>query len=352
MERYLAELNDAQREAATTIDGPVLILAGAGTGKTKTITTRLAYLLSLGIDPRSTLTLAFTNKAAGEMRGRALDMIGSSAPYPPELFTFHKFGLLFLRFHINKLDRKTAFVIIDSDDKRRILKQLCGDAIEPKVAAAAISRYKNAVVTPEMAFAQNEGLDLRAKKSFETLAEIYKRYVGYLEANNLVDFDDLLLLPHTIMNENPELREAIGARYRFVMVDEYQDTNELQFQLLRQLCSEHDNLCVVGDDDQSIYGWRGANLHNILGFCDHFANAKVVKLEMNYRSTEEIIKAANELIGHNRSRHEKRLKCTLGKGEAVRLKESRDEMEEAAFIANEAKRRIESGVSPKNRRRD
>ncbi|MDR1451876.1 MAG: UvrD-helicase domain-containing protein [Helicobacteraceae bacterium] len=348
MERYLAELNEAQKEAATTIDGPVLILAGAGTGKTKTITTRLAYLLSLGVDPRSTLTLTFTNKAAQEMRFRALGMIGVGAIYPPELFTFHKFGLLFLRFHIERLKRKSAFVIIDSDDKRRILKQICGEAIEPKVAASSISRYKNAIVSPEMALTQNDGFDPILKKRYEKLAEIYRRYDDYLEANNLVDFDDLLLLPYLIMRDAADLKESISKRYQFVMVDEYQDTNELQFQLLRQLCSEHNNLCVVGDDDQSIYGWRGANVRNILGFCDHFEAAKVVKLETNYRSTPEIIKAANELIGHNRVRYEKRLKGALGSGEAVRLKASNDESEEALFIANEAKRRINSGASPKN----
>ncbi|MDR0665521.1 MAG: UvrD-helicase domain-containing protein [Helicobacteraceae bacterium] len=348
MERYLSELNEEQKEAATTIDGPILILAGAGTGKTKTITTRLAYLLSLGIDPRSTLTLTFTNKAAQEMRSRALSMIDRNASYPPELFTFHKFGLLFLRFHIDRLNRRPSFVIIDSDDKKRILKQLCGEAIEPKIAASAISRYKNAVIGPEMALTQNDGLDPFSKKRFETIAKIYEQYDAYLTANNLVDFDDLLLLPHRIMLDCPDLKSHISGRYQYVMVDEYQDTNELQFQLLRQLCSEHENLCVVGDDDQSIYGWRGANVRNILGFCDHFNGVKVVKLEINYRSTKEIIKAANELIGHNRVRYEKRLRGFLGNGEAIKIKESNDEIEEALFIAKEARRRIDGGVSAKN----
>ncbi|MDR2638587.1 MAG: UvrD-helicase domain-containing protein [Helicobacteraceae bacterium] len=348
MERYLAELNEAQKEAATTVDGPILILAGAGTGKTKTITTRLAYLLSLGVDPRSTLTLTFTNKAAQEMRHRALNMIGEGAPYPPELFTFHKFGLLFLRFHIERLNRRPAFVIIDTDDKRRILKQLCGETIEPKIASSAISRYKNAIIDPQEALTQNDGLDPLSKKRFEAIADIYCKYDAYLTANNLVDFDDLLLLPHRIMLDHADLKSYISRRYQFIMVDEYQDTNELQFQLLRQLCSEHDNLCVVGDDDQSIYGWRGANVRNILGFCDHFDKTKVVKLETNYRSTEEIIKAANELIGHNRARYEKRLKGALGSGEAVKIKESNDEIEEALFVAKEAQKRIDGGASPKN----
>jgi DNA helicase-2/ATP-dependent DNA helicase PcrA len=348
MQRYLAELNEAQRDAATTIDGAVLILAGAGTGKTRTITTRLAYLLSLGVDPRSTLTLTFTNKAAQEMRVRALNMIGQNAIYPPELFTFHKFGLLFLRFHIGKLGRKPSFIIIDSDDRKRILKRLCGETIEAKLASSVISRYKNAIVTPEAALNQNEGLDPFSKKRYEAIANIYVNYDSYLAANNLVDFDDLLLLPYMIMRDNPEAKELIAKRYQFIMVDEYQDTNELQFQLLRQLCSAHNNLCVVGDDDQSIYGWRGANVRNILGFCDHFDKTKVVKLEINYRSTEEIIKAANELIGHNRMRYDKQLKGALGKGEAVRLKQSNDEAEEAFFVAKEAQKRINAGVSPKN----
>ncbi|MDR3347870.1 MAG: UvrD-helicase domain-containing protein [Helicobacteraceae bacterium] len=342
---YLSELNEAQQEAATTIDGPILILAGAGTGKTKTITSRLAYLLSLGFDPRSTLTLTFTNKAAKEMRERALGMLGSNVLYPPELYTFHKFGLVFLRFHITALDRSPTFVIIDTDDRKKILKELCGKEMDFKTAASAISHNKNSIIMPDEALCQCGGFDERSRRLYEKLADIYLRYERYTKANNLVDFDDLLLLPYMIMRDNEALRQSISDRYQFLMVDEYQDTNELQFQLLKQLSSRHNNLCVVGDDDQSIYGWRGANVQNILGFAEHFSNVKIIKLEMNYRSTQEILNAANELISHNRSRHEKRLIGTLGSGEAVGMLYSRDENEESRRIATEIKRLIANGAS-------
>ncbi|MDR3163445.1 MAG: UvrD-helicase domain-containing protein [Helicobacteraceae bacterium] len=350
MEKFLDELNETQREAATTVDGPVLILAGAGTGKTKTITTRLAYLLSLGIDPRSTLTLTFTNRAAREMRDRALSMISAAQTAPPSLSTFHKFGLIFLRFHINELDIKNNFVIIDSDDRKKILKTLCGSAIDPKLASGAISRNKNSLLNPDEAAKIGksfcDGEDKRLCEHYNKLSDIYRRYQEYLVANSLVDFDDLLLLPYRILKDNPELKNEISRRYQYLMVDEYQDTNELQFQLLRQLTHTHDNLCVVGDDDQSIYGWRGANLQNILGFADIYKNAKVIKLELNYRSTPNILKAANELIAHNLKRHDKKLIGTHGEdGEDVMLRRSSDEKEEAGAIAATVLRLIESGTS-------
>ncbi|MDR0747759.1 MAG: UvrD-helicase domain-containing protein [Helicobacteraceae bacterium] len=350
MERFLNELNEAQREAATTVDGPVLILAGAGTGKTKTITTRLAYLLSLGIDPRSTLTLTFTNRAAREMRDRALYMIGAAQTALPSLSTFHKFGLIFLRFYSGELGIKNNFVIIDSDDRKKILKTLCGGKIDAKLASGAISRNKNSLLDPDEAAKIGksfcDGEDKRLCEHYNKLSDIYRRYQEYLVANSLVDFDDLLLLPYRILKNNLELKNEISGRYQYLMVDEYQDTNELQFQLLRQLTHTHDNLCVVGDDDQSIYGWRGANLQNILGFADTYKNAKVIKLELNYRSTPSILKAANELIAHNLKRHDKKLIGTRGEGgEDVMLRRSSDEKEEVAAIAATVLRLIDRGTS-------
>lgn len=346
MQHFLDELNTAQKEAATTIDGPVLILAGAGTGKTKTITTRLAYLLSQGIDPASTLTLTFTNKAAAEMRSRALAMIGANAQTPPALYTFHKFGLLFLRFYIDKLNRKNSFIIIDTDDKRKILKQFTPDDLNVKMVSKEISHCKNSLISPQEALSQADGLDETLKKKLQKVAQIYESYQNYLSTNNFVDFDDLLALPHQILKENADLRREISNKYQFIMVDEYQDTNELQLRLLKQLCSTHNNLCVVGDDDQSIYGWRGANVQNILNFEKSFANTKIITLEENYRSTKEILNAANELIAHNKQRHEKRLKSTLGDGFAVELMSSFDENEEAREIAKRIKKLIGSGVKP------
>jgi len=337
MEKIFEQLNQEQRKAASHIDGPMLILAGAGSGKTKTITTRLAYLLSIGIDPANTLTLTFTNKAALEMRERALSMIDNPV-YPPLLCTFHKFGLLFLKFNIEKLGRKNDFVVIDTDDKKRIIKNI-NKELPTSLIASEISRYKNSLVKPDEAIAQ------ATQPNYKIIASIYRTYQDYLLENNLVDFDDLLMLTYDLLEQDSDLRKDISQRYQYIMVDEYQDTNELQLQLLKKLCDTHTNLCVVGDDDQSIYGWRGANIKNILEFSNMFDNAKVIKLESNYRSTQEILEAANLLIDHNRNRLGKRLISIKGKGKPVTLFQSSDENEESDKIAKAIKELIESGVS-------
>jgi len=336
MEKIFEQLNPQQREAASHIDGPMLILAGAGSGKTKTITSRLAYLLSIGIDPANTLTLTFTNKAASEMRERALSMIDNPI-YPPLLCTFHKFGLLFLKFNIEKLGRKNDFVVIDTDDKKRIIKNI-NKELPTSLVASEISRYKNSLVKPDEAIAQ------ATQPNYKMIASIYRTYQDYLLENNLVDFDDLLMLTYDLLELDPVLRKDISNRYQYIMVDEYQDTNELQLQLLKKLCDTHTNLCVVGDDDQSIYGWRGANIKNILEFSNMFDNAKVIKLENNYRSTQEILEAANLLIDHNRNRLGKKLISTKGKGKPVTLFQSSDENEESDKIAQAIKELLNSGV--------
>ncbi len=340
----LEELNDSQREAATHIDGPLLILAGAGSGKTKTLTTRLAYLLGeVGIDPANTLTLTFTNKAASEMRDRALRLIGDRAAYPPLLCTFHKFGLLFLKFHIDRLERDNNFVIIDSDDKKRLVRSLAKDLkidLNLSFLASEISKYKNTLLSPEEVIAKAELPD------YKKAALLYQRYQENIEENNLVDFDDLLMLTHRILEENEDLRRETSRRYQYIMVDEYQDTNELQYKLLRLLCSEHDNLCVVGDDDQSIYGWRGANIRNILEFHEHFDNTRIVKLEVNYRSTQPILEAANALIEHNSKRLGKKLISHRGEGPEVKLLHSLDESHEARNIAQKIHDLLDEGADP------
>ncbi|MGA1933511.1 ATP-dependent helicase [Arcobacter sp. YIC-464] len=341
-ENLLSLLNDSQKEAAQYIDGSLLILAGAGSGKTKTITTRLAYLISIGIDPSSILTLTFTNKAAAEMRERAFSQIDPSMiNTPPLLCTFHKFGLLFLKFHMSELDRKNNFIIIDTDDKKRILKSIDKD-ITTSLLVSEISKYKNTLITPSEAKA---GAQL---KLYKEIAEIYEKYEAYLEKNNLVDFDDLILLPYLILKKNPKLAQEISQKYQYIMVDEYQDTNELQYKLLKMLCSSHNNLCVVGDDDQSIYGWRGATIKNILNFSEHFENTKVVKLEQNYRSTDTILDHANQLIEHNRDRLGKKLIGTRQKGDSIRIYESHDENEETRKIIDDIKKLLDSGVSAKD----
>ena len=340
----LNELNSAQQEAATHIDGPLLILAGAGSGKTKTLTTRLAYLIGeVGIDPINTLTLTFTNKAASEMRNRALSLIDNKTSTMPLLCTFHKFGLLFLKMYINRLNRKNTFNIIDSDDKKRLIKSIAKDLkidLQISFLANEISKYKNILLEPQ------EALENAELSDYKKAAKVYIEYQDRLLENNLVDFDDLLSLPYKILLQDDELRREISQKYQYIMVDEYQDTNELQYNLLELLASEHNNICVVGDDDQSIYGWRGANIRNILEFHNHFKGAKVVKLEVNYRSTQQILDAANNLIEHNRNRLGKKLISHIGKGEDVRLLHSLDETFEANTIAKEILNLISSGVEP------
>ncbi|RXJ88585.1 ATP-dependent DNA helicase [Arcobacter sp. CECT 8983] len=342
LENSLSSLNESQREAAQHIDGSLLILAGAGSGKTKTITTRLAYLISIGIDPSSILTLTFTNKAATEMRERAYSMIDTSiVNTPPLLCTFHKFGLLFLKFHMSELNRKNNFIIIDTDDKKRILKSIDKE-ITTSLLVSEISKYKNTLITPA------EAKSAAQLKIYQQIADIYEKYEAYLLKNNLVDFDDLLLLPYLILKQNEELAKQISQKYQYVMVDEYQDTNELQYKLLRKLCSTHENLCVVGDDDQSIYGWRGATIKNILNFHEHFEGTKIVKLENNYRSTNIILNHANQLIEHNRDRLGKKLIGTRKEGDTVKVYESSDENEETRKITDDIKKLIASGESAKD----
>jgi len=344
MEQILNELNLSQREAVEHIDGPMLILAGAGSGKTKTLTARLAYLVGeVGIDPANTLTLTFTNKAAAEMRERALKLMPTKVSYPPLLCTFHKFGLLFLKFHIEKLGRQNSFVIIDSDDKKRLLRSIAKELkidLNISFIASEISKYKNSLLTPEVVIQKAELAD------YKQVAKIYAKYQANIEENNLVDFDDLLMLTYKILDENEALRKETSNRYKYIMVDEYQDTNELQYRLLEHLCSEHENLCVVGDDDQSIYGWRGANIRNILEFAENFEKTKTVKLETNYRSTEPILKAANTLIEHNSTRLGKKLTSHKGSGDEVKLLHSLDESMEAKAIAHAIHKLIDTGADP------
>ena len=340
MDKIFNTLNDSQSAAVRQIDGPLLILAGAGSGKTKTITSRLAYLLDVvGIAPNNTLTLTFTNKAAKEMQERAFSMINPTS-YPPLLCTFHKFGLLFLKFNIHLLDRQNNFVVIDTDDKKKIIKKINAELPLPLIASE-ISRYKNSLISPGEAYAQAE------LKNYKQIAKIYEEYETYLHENNLVDFDDLLALTYRLLDENDALAKRTSEQYQYIMIDEYQDTNELQFRLLKKLCSTHNNLCVVGDDDQSIYGWRGANVRNILEFHEDFENTMVVKLEENYRSRASILKVANELIQHNRTRLGKKLLATREGGEEVVTLSSHDENEEARKIAAKISTLLNQGVSPK-----
>ena len=349
MSDILEGLNPAQREAASHVDGAMLILAGAGSGKTKTITARLAYLLSNGVPPGNTLTLTFTNKAAAEMRSRALNLIsGLNLSSVPLLCTFHKFGLLFLKFHISELGRSANFQVIDTDDKKKIIKGFEIN-LPTSLLAAKISTYKNSLIGPkdidELLKGEDDELSRMYSGFYAHCADAYKRYEEYLAANNLVDFDDLLILPYKILSANERLCDEISRRYAYITVDEYQDTNDIQFKLLQKLCTAHENLVVVGDDDQSIYGWRGARIENILNFKDQFSNVKFIKLEQNYRSTDEILNAANELISHNKNRLGKSLTSMNGGGEKIEILRSDEESIEAAKIAEAIKKLLSSGVA-------
>lgn len=351
MQSILKGLNEEQKKAATHVDGAMLILAGAGSGKTKTITSRLAYLISQGIPANSTLTLTFTNKAALEMRNRALNLINQTKlDAYPLLCTFHKFGLLFLKFYMSELKRKNNFVIIDTDDKKKIIKKFQSD-LSTSILANEISKMKNSLVSVDDALSNSTLINDYAKKEsgfYQKVAKVYKEYEDTLKNENLVDFDDLLGLPYKILAKNRTLCEEISQKYRYIMVDEYQDTNELQFKLLEKLCLMHENLCVVGDDDQSIYGWRGARVENILNFKDQFKNVTLIKLENNYRSTQNILNTANNLIDCNQNRLGKKLIGTKEKGEEVTLMESEDENYETNKISNAIKKLINSGEELKN----
>lgn len=339
-------LNESQKEAASHIDGPMLILAGAGSGKTKTITTRLAYMIGeVGIPAINTLTLTFTNKAASVMKNRALSLLNSNEN--PLLCTFHKFGLLFLKLHIERLGRKNNFIIIDNDDSKKILKELINDdKTSPHQILQFISHFKNESKSVQDVFSDLELLkDNEIKhQALQKIAIYYQNYQEYLLKHNFVDFDDLLLLTNTLLENDQNFAKEQSSFYRYITVDEYQDTNALQYKILKNLCCIHENICVVGDDDQSIYSWRGAKIENILNFQSEFSNVKLVKLEQNYRSVGMILKAANNLISHNKKRLGKTLLCTKDEGEDIQILSSDNEKNESALVAKKIKELLNSGI--------
>ncbi|TDJ87778.1 ATP-dependent helicase [Campylobacter volucris] len=344
----LEGLNQSQKEAVLHTDGAMLILAGAGSGKTKTITTRLAYLIDqVGIPAHHTLTLTFTNKAASVMKNRALALIKNENLQTPLLCTFHKFGLLFLRLYSERISRANNFVIIDSDDKKKILKDLTNENLKSSLATigAYISNFKNQSKSAQEIQKELEFLKDEKSKNYEEIIRTYEQYENFLIQNNFMDFDDLLMLTNKIL-EDEEFAKEQSKKYAYITVDEYQDTNALQYQILKKLCSSHENICVVGDDDQSIYGWRGAKIENILNFQEQFCNVKLIKLEQNYRSTNAILQAANELIEHNRKRLGKTLICTKDKGEEIEILQNDDEKIESFKIAKEVFKLLKSNINP------
>ena len=335
----LSALNPQQRQAVETVNGPVLILAGAGTGKTRVITSRVAHLVEKGVSPGNILGVTFTNKAAREMQQRVSQMLPrptrtapDERPERPTICTFHSLCVRILRQHIEKLGYKRNFVIYDESDQlgaiKKILSQIFDKSTktDPAAILALLSRYRNGG-SRAAAFAD---------PNVAAMAEhVRSRYESALRAGNAVDFDDLILLTLKLFQEHPDALEACRARYRYVMVDEYQDTNAAQFNLIHLLTGEHRNLCVVGDDDQSIYGWRGAEIANLLDMEKHYPEVKVIKLEQNYRSTTTILQAANAVIKHNVRRRVKQLWSQKGHGEKIMLHAFSDDEAEARAVVEQ-----------------
>lgn len=340
------KLNEPQREAVYHTDGPLLILAGAGSGKTRVLTHRIAYLIGeRGVNAWNILAITFTNKAAEEMRQRVDNLVGFGAE-SVWVSTFHSACVRILRRFIDRLGYENHFTIYDTDDQKTLIKEVCRKVdVDTKVfkersLLSAISSAKNEMILPDE-FELNAGGDFAKMK----IAKVYREYEAQMRANNALDFDDLLVKTVQLLQTQPDVLESYQERFRYIMVDEYQDTNTVQFQLVSLLAGKYKNLCVVGDDDQSIYKFRGANIRNILDFEHEFPDAKVIKLEQNYRSTGNILNAANSVIANNRGRKEKSLWTENGEGELIRLRQFDTAFDEADFIGEDIKNAVRQGGS-------
>jgi DNA helicase-2/ATP-dependent DNA helicase PcrA len=345
LEELLSGLNDPQREAVTHGEGPLLILAGAGSGKTRVLTHRIAYLVATdAAKPNEILAITFTNKAAGEMRARAELLVGRRVR-AMWVMTFHAACARMLRAHADRLGYTRQFTIYDQADSRRLVKRCLDElGIDPK-------RFTPASIQAQISDAKNKLRDAdaygRMVGSFfeQTVADVYRTYERDLHRMNAMDFDDLLVRAVNVLELFPEVRERYANGFRHVLVDEYQDTNHAQYRWLQLLAGEHRNLAVVGDPDQSIYEFRGADIRNILEFEDDFPDARVVRLEQNYRSTQTILDAANAVIANNRGRKSKSLWTDLGQGDPIKVRELEDEHAEARFVTGEIQRLVDEGVA-------
>jgi ATP-dependent DNA helicase UvrD/PcrA len=344
-ETYLQDLNPAQREAVLTTEGPVLVIAGAGSGKTRVLTRRIAHLLgAVGVKPPEILAITFTNKAAGEMRERLVDLVGPPAR-ASWVMTFHAACGRILRREAPRLGYRSNFTIYDSADQNRLVKQ-CLEELDrdpkrftPRGIHSQISNAKNQLIGPE------EYKSRVASFYDQTVADVYELYQRRLFGSNAVDFDDMLYLTVDVLERFPEALEKWQKSFRYVLVDEYQDTNHAQYRLLQLLAQEHGNIFAVGDPDQSIYAFRGADIRNVLEFEKDFAGAKTIALEQNYRSTNNILEAANGIIENNRDRKPKNLWSELGEGDPVRVIEVEDEHAEARYVAAEIAMLVEQGFN-------
>ena len=329
-------LNDKQKEAVINTEGACLVLAGAGSGKTKVLTTRIAYLIKeLGIDPKSILAITFTNKAANEMKERISKIVGAYS-YEMQISTFHSFGLSIIRDNYELLGFKRNFTILDSDDSLLIIKKILKE-YNPKSVRNKISSAKNELISPAKLseFSVNE---------FDNVVvDVYKKYQDKLKSNNSVDFDDLLMYPILLFNEHKDTLMKYQDRFKYILIDEYQDTNHVQYVLTKMLSAKYKNICVVGDQDQSIYGFRGANYHNILNFEKDYPGCKVILLEQNYRSTKNILNAANDVIRNNKKRKDKNLWTDNDNGIKIKYKKCDDEKDEASYVVREILKLLNAG---------
>lgn len=339
-------LNEQQREAVYHTEGPLLILAGAGSGKTRVLTHRIAYLIEeKGVNPWNILAITFTNKAAQEMRERVDRLVGFGSE-SIWVSTFHSTCVRILRRHIDRLGYDNNFTIYDTEDQKTLMKDVCRKVdIDTKVykermLLSAISAAKNEMIMPDE-FEMNAAGDFGKQK----IAKVYREYEKQMRANNALDFDDLLMKMVILFQTQPDVLENYQERFRYIMVDEYQDTNTVQFKFVSLLAGKYQNLCVVGDDDQSIYKFRGANIKNILNFEQEFQNAKVIKLEQNYRSTGNILNAANAVIRNNHGRKDKTLWTDNGEGKKLRVCQFDTGYDEAEFIADDVEKKVRNGAS-------
>ncbi len=338
-------LNDRQKEAVLYGDGPLLILAGAGSGKTSVLTKRVAYLIKeRNISPKNIVAITFTNKAAKEMKERIIKEVGKEG-YDIQISTFHSFGLRIIKENYEKLGYEKNFTIIDSDDSltvvKKILKEMGIDStrFNPKFIKNQISSCKNEMVTPE------KYKNLVNDELSDITYKVYKKYQDTLLRNNSLDFDDLLIKPIELFNKYKEVLENYQELFKYVFIDEYQDTNEAQYILSKMISAKYKNICVVGDDAQSIYSWRGANFKNILNFEKDYKNAKVILLEQNYRSTKTILNAANSVIKNNINKKDKNLWTDNSFGEKIKYVRTNDEKDEASYVTREIRNLVNNGVS-------
>ena len=336
---YLKGLNNAQYEAVTTIHGPLMVLAGAGSGKTRVLTMRIAHIITNGIDPFNILALTFTNKAAREMKTRIATVVGDSDAKSLWMGTFHSVFARILRSEAYHLGFPSNFTIYDQQDALNVLKKVLkdmnidSDVYKPKKVQGRISQYKNNLITVRAYYNNPELIEADERANMKHMGQIYQKYVEECFKNGAMDFDDLLLRTNELLTRFPEVLAKYQDRFRYILVDEYQDTNHSQYLIVKALASKFENICVVGDDAQSIYSFRGANIQNILNFKKDYPDAITVSLEQNYRSTQNIVNAANTVIANNLQQFKKNIFSANDVGEKIKVYRALSDADEANFVA-------------------